>query len=349
VIVLVALTATFVTFALVSTVYFRNCRLIKLTGPIFTLMIIGGSYLLCASCIALLSENNVENCAVRPWLFNLAFTAAFSPLLVKAWRVHLMFNVNPLSKNKVISPSILLFYTAVFVVVDIIILAVTLNYNSKYTTKPESQLKKTSNGAYSDVIYCGYTKSAAFYGAEIAFKGALIIAACYLSFKIRRVAGTIAGSKTLLAIVYNVAFITGVVLLINRSISDVTQIVFIQVAGICFCVLLTVGILVLPHLYQLATIGDQAAADEVIDEVFNTRGSGQVCFIISSSFCKSIRKYLVSKKNSILLIILYCPSSSFFIVVHSARRVNRTKAVLLSMRVCLEPVSVSSGPCPYRI
>eukprot|EP01042_Synura_sphagnicola_P036377 gene36377-biopygen3785 len=240
VIVLVALTATFVTFALVSTVYFRNCRLIKLTGPIFTLMIIGGSYLLCASCIALLSENNVENCAVRPWLFNLAFTAAFSPLLVKAWRVHLMFNVNPLSKNKVISPSILLFYTAVFVVVDIIILAVTLNYNSKYTTKPESQLKKTSNGAYSDVIYCGYTKSAAFYGAEIAFKGALIIAACYLSFKIRRVAGTIAGSKTLLAIVYNVAFITGVVLLINRSISDVTQIVFIQVAGICFCVLLTV-------------------------------------------------------------------------------------------------------------
>jgi len=269
VIVLVVVTAFFATFGLVITVYLRHSRLIKLTGPIFTWMIIGGSYLLCASCITLLSENNAENCTVRPWLFNLAFTAAFSPLLIKAWRVHLMFNVHPLSKNKAISPSILVGCTIVFISLDVIILAATLHYSSKYGTKPQSELKLTSNGAYSNVVYCGYTKNVPFYASEIAFKGTLILAACYLSFKIRRVAGTIAGSKSLLAIVYNVAFINIVVLLVNRSIKDVTQVVFIQAAGICIAVFITLAILLLPPLYQLVSIGDEAAAAEVIDEVFH--------------------------------------------------------------------------------
>ena len=273
VIALVTVTAVMVTLGLLATVYLRNCRLIKLTGPLFTLMIIGGSYLLCVSCLMLLNENNDQNCAVRPWIFNLAFTACFAPLLIKAWRVHVMFNLNPLSKNKVISPRQLISYTAIFVVIDAVILAIVLNYEKKYGATPQSSLEQTSNGAYSNVIYCGYTKSTAFYAAEISYKGLMILSACYLSFKIRRIAGTIAGSKSLLAIVYNVAFITGVILLINRSVKDVTQIVFIQVAGICFCVMLTLGLLILPPVYQLVTVGDETAADEVIEEVFSKKNT----------------------------------------------------------------------------
>ena len=280
VIIMVAITAAFATFGLVTTIYLRNSRLIKLTGPIFTLMIIFGSYLLCASCIALLSENNAENCAVRPWLFHLAFTATFSPLLIKAWRVHLIFNKKPLTKNKVISPSILISYTIIFIVFDVVILASTLYTGTEDGTKPQSELKQTSNGAYGKVIYCGYTTNLPFYSAEIAYKGTLILAACYLSFKIRRIAGTIAGSKSLLAIVYNVAFLTVVVLLVDQSVTDVAQVVFIQCIGICVGVFNTLAILILPNLYHLYTLGDEAAAEEVIDEVFHRRSgvlsSGQV-------------------------------------------------------------------------
>ena len=273
VIAMVTITMTFVTLGLLVTVWLRNLRLIKLTGPLFTIMIICGSYLLCIAALMLLSENNDVNCTVRPWLFNLAFTASFSPLLIKAWRVHLMFNVNPLSKNKVISPTVLVSYTAIFVLIDAVILAITLDISKKYGTKPEESLEVTSNGAYSNVIYCGYTRSVAFYASEFTYKGILILTACFLSFKIRAVAGTIAGSKSLFAIVYNVAFVTGVVLLINRSIKDITQIVFVQVAGICFCVVLTLGLLIIPTVYQLITVGDQVAADEVIEEVFKKKNS----------------------------------------------------------------------------
>jgi len=237
------------------------------------MIILTGGWVLCASCLLLLNANNVSNCSVRPWLFNLAFTMSFSPLLIKAWRVHVMFNVNPMSKNKLISNVLLMSYTFSLVFVDAIILAISI-YTNKDGTKPITATKLTSNGAYGQITSCAYLEYSGFYIAEIVYKGLLIVLACYLSFKIRHISGTVAGSKSLLAIVYNVAFITGIILLINRSLSDVRSKVFIQVLGICFCVMLTTGLLVIPTFYQLLTKGDDNAADEVLDEIFNRKKSG---------------------------------------------------------------------------
>jgi len=95
-----SITIAFILFGMAVTLYYSRTRLIKLTRPMFTFMILLGATSLAISCFLLLGPNDQLNCAIRPWLFNLAFTTSFSPLLIKSWRVHIMFNVNPMSRNK---------------------------------------------------------------------------------------------------------------------------------------------------------------------------------------------------------------------------------------------------------
>ena len=245
-----------------------NTRLIKLTSPVFTFLILGGCLMLAVSCFFLLGENTSVNCAIRPWLFNLAFTCAFSPLLIKAWKIHVMFNVQTPTKQKVFSAMTLCIHTIQFVIVDVLILSFSLYLGGSGTT-PETVVSLSTNGAYADTTICAYVSNTILLYAEVCFKGSLILLACVLAFKIRNISGTVAASKTLLAIVYNVAFISAVILIICRSVSDVSTIIVSQTAGICFCVVFSAALLVIPTCWHLATVGDDEAADEVMQEVMN--------------------------------------------------------------------------------
>ena len=257
----------------------RGSRMIKLTQPVFTLMILTGGILLIISCFLLLGENTAASCASRAYVFNISFTFAFAPLLIKSWRVHVLFNLHPMAKNKIISTYLLVGYTMAFVVIDVIIMSIVL-FAAGNGTKPYVANILTNNGAYAQLTYCGYHGNDSFFYAELSYKGLLIAVACYLSFKTRNVAGAIAGSKVLLAIVYNTAFMSGVIILITRSISDIASIVLCEGIGICFCVVMNAALLVVPVTYQILVVGDHEAAEEVMDEVFskkskveNNRGS----------------------------------------------------------------------------
>ena len=255
-------------------IYFRNSKMVKLTQPVFTYMILGGGILLSFSALSLIGPNTILTCNVRLYLFNVAFTFTFAPLLIKSWRVHVLFNLNPLAKKKLISPYILCLYTMIFVLIDIIILTV-VTYGLGASPDPKTSTQLTNNGAYAELTYCGYHKLDSLFFAELAFKGCLIAAACYLSFKTRNVVGAIAGCKTLLAIVYNTAFICAVIILVTRSLTDTYTIIVAEAIGICFCVITNAVMFAGPILYHVVIIGDDAAASEVRDSLFN-RGSTHV-------------------------------------------------------------------------
>ena len=234
---------TFLTifFGFIITIRNYNKRIIKLTRPLFTMIILLGGTLLSISCLFLLDDNNEWRCAARPWMFNLAFTLSFAPFLIKSYMVHLLFNVNPMSRNKLIKNELLISATLLFVVVDVIILSATLYGGNGGGTHPVTTTRLTSNGAYASVTTCAYLSNTAFLNTEIAYKALLIVAACVMSFKVRNVPGTIAGSRTLVAVIYNTAFISLVVILINRSVSDVSVQILCQAVGICLCVILNLG------------------------------------------------------------------------------------------------------------
>jgi len=186
-----------------------------------------------------------------------------------------------------------------FVLVDAFILVLTL-YAGSDGTSPKTLTVLGSNGAYAQLTYCGYRSNNYLSSVEIAYKGALITAACYLSFRTRNIAGAISGSKIVFAVVYNTAFTCGVILLIIHSVSTQRIIVVCEAVGICFCVIMTALMFTVPIVYQILVVGDAAAMEEVMEEVFDKRsksskavgGGGGRMVSTTNCCCKWIRAFL---------------------------------------------------------
>jgi len=251
---------------LLLALYFNRSTLMKLTQPVFSITTILGSIVMTVSAIMLLGENTHYRCTVRVFLFNLAFTFAFVPLLIKSMRVHYYFNLFPNSKKTEMRTRDLLKYMICFLAADTIILCLTL-YIQDDGTKPYTEYILTKNGAYADLTYCGYHNNIVLIYTEVVYKGILIIAACYLSFRNRNVVGEIGGSKAVFAIVYNIAIISIVMVTIAISVSDVRYIILVEAVGTCFGVVVTCLLLVVPVVWQIWFIGDKAAAKYVVSKV----------------------------------------------------------------------------------
>lgn len=254
---------------LCTTAYFWKMKLMKLTKPSLTCVVLLGGILLSADCILLLGENTNTSCTIRIWLFNLAFTLAFSPLLVKSYLVHWIFNIRILQK-KTVNMSVVLMSTLGFVLLDSIILA-TMIYTDKNQSNAITTTQLISNGAYGDITTCN--SNTLFLYVEIIFKGSLIVSGCLLSFLIRDIVDGISGSKALLVIIYNVGFISGVVVLITQSLTDVTANIITMAAGICYCVIITAALMVIPTVYTLITKGDDEATDSTMSRLRNHQAS----------------------------------------------------------------------------
>ena len=240
-------------------------KLIKIISlcTLFYRVLLGG-IMLSILCFFLLGENNYSNCSIRVYLFNLAFTFGFAPLLIKSWRVHHLFNIRPMTRKTLIKNYVLLLWTFLFVAIDVGILAANLYHRGTNDLTPVTVTKLSTNGAYAEQTYCGYYDNTTLAYSELAYKGCMIVLACYLCFLTRRVVDEIAGSKILLIIVYNTAMIASVIILIVSSLSDIRVIILCEVIGICFIVSMNACLLVLPWLYILATVGDDEATEHVI-------------------------------------------------------------------------------------
>jgi len=263
--------------SLILTLYHWKSRMIQLSQPYFTLLVQLGCILLGISGILFLGENNSSNCASRAYIFNIAFTVAFSPLLVKCFRVYLVFvhswQANVLmhgGQSKIISATGLFLYTGLFLAADILIIILTVYVGGSGTT-PVTSTELSSNGAYAQFTFCGYHNNSYFFYAELSYKGFLILQACYLSVAIRSVSDAIAGSKALLAIVYNTAFVGGILVALNRTVTNVKVVIFCEILGISYCVIVASVLLIAPVLYTIIYVGDKVAAADVIDEMFQNR------------------------------------------------------------------------------
>ena len=73
---------------IIITIRFWQTKMVKLTQPVFTMMILGGGILLAGAALSLLGENTSLTCGVRLYLFNIAFTFTFAPLLITLWKVY---------------------------------------------------------------------------------------------------------------------------------------------------------------------------------------------------------------------------------------------------------------------
>ena len=269
VIAIVTITLSITVICTFIIIYIWRFKIMQLTQPVFTLMILIGGIVLCVYCYLELGSNTYTLCTVRVYMFNLAFTFAFAPLIIKSYRVHFMFNLNPTAKKHIHS-YVLVLYTLMFVAIDAFIMTITI-FVFGNGTRPEVTMVQTSSGAYQQLTYCGYHFNNIFYYSELVLKGCMLLMACLFTFLTRNVAGAIAGTKASIIISYNSAITFIIIILIVARINDIEATIVSEVVGVCFCVLVSACVLVLPVYYQILFIGDKEALGEAVTEVLHSK------------------------------------------------------------------------------
>lgn len=268
----------------------HTTKLFRLSQPYLCKLVLIGNIFLCVFCFVLLGDNNTTLCAARPYLFNLSFTLAIAPLFVKACRVYSLFILNPLQKNKTLRVYVLVLRTFFIVFIDLIIIVSTI-YSSTGTA-PVSVDEITINGNYSTIQYCAYIRNRPLFYTEIAYKALIMCLTCLVAIQIRHVPGLLAGTHAILYIAYNTTFVSILVILITQlTLDNVPLSIFIEILGICFCVIVNAFFLVVPLMYSLLVYGDEVAANDVLEELFR-KNKGCYCIYLDTSVCISILKYV---------------------------------------------------------
>jgi serine/threonine protein kinase len=256
--------------ALCVIAWYWKTETIKLTQPIFTLLVLTGGVMMSILCFLLMGQNTDELCFLRPYLFNLCFTWCMAPLLIKGWLVHKKFHqmsFEEFETSKLVKFSYRLFLAmASFILFDLFILCIFLyavgGADGK-GTNPVTITQVTSSGAYTSITQCAYVTNSGLRSSEIAYKTVIVFFSCLYGYLNKRIPGLIAGSKHLLILVYNVALTSMVTVIVTDTFVRNDLIIFSQVLGVCYCVLVNSTLLVVPYVYQIYDVGDEGAAAQV--------------------------------------------------------------------------------------
>jgi len=271
---LIAATITIVVSvtALCATLLLWRTRMMELAQPMFIATNQFGCILLGISCIVFLGPNNYVNCTSRALLFNISFSIAFAPLLMKCRQVYKMFVytrhiLDPSGSRKLLSPLGFTGRILAFVLVDVLIIGVTVYLQPNTSCAPYTTTELNLHGAYEEFTYCGYHRSDAFFFAELGYKTFLILLGCYWSISIRSVVDAIAGSKELLLLMYSTTLIGAISVTVVRTVTNVEIVISCTILAISYCSILCAIIIAFPTVYSICLIGDQAAADNVMDDI----------------------------------------------------------------------------------
>ena len=155
----ISIVSVFVNFVGLILLYMlRGAKMVKMTQPMFTCIILLGDILLAITVTLLLGKNTSTSCVTRLYIFNASFTIAFAPLLVKGWKVHYVFNIHPMKRKALISATKLIAFTLLFVVIDTSLVSI-FSYGVGRNPEPVESMVYTSAGAYAQLTYCGYHKN----------------------------------------------------------------------------------------------------------------------------------------------------------------------------------------------
>jgi hypothetical protein len=205
---------------------------------------------------------------------------------------HISFQQNLIQTNS------LFHLTLALLCVDAFLIAV-IAYGGGGSIKSSVVTQLLQNGAYGQLTLCEFPNDGIFLIVEIIFKGMLLMAACYLCWKVRHIADALAGRWGLILTVYTTTIVCGIILLVLTSVSDVPTQVVITSIGICFCAIITTLSLTVPNAYQLLTIGDEEAVHDVMTDVFSEeaarrRNRGTSMFTFTRSFSDTMKSITVS-------------------------------------------------------
>ncbi|KAN0026685.1 hypothetical protein ACTFIV_007675 [Dictyostelium citrinum] len=162
----------------------RNARILKSSSPAFLLLFLFGCIVIFTGCIIFSQSATDKTCQARVWLLSIGYTIFLGSLLVKNWRVWLLFDNKKLKKRSITNWDLYPWVAGVLVV-DVLVLAI---WQGLGDIRSESRIGIGSLSAYqySNVCTNNIQGTIALY-ILLAFHGIKLLSTCFISFKIKLV------------------------------------------------------------------------------------------------------------------------------------------------------------------
>ncbi|KAI9176061.1 hypothetical protein H9P43_006426 [Blastocladiella emersonii ATCC 22665] len=239
--------------------YYRKQPAVRSQSPPFMGLITMGVGIVGISVALEVTTPSASTCAARTWLLALGAAVVLSSIIVKTWRIFTIFGNRQMQRMK-LGNTKLMMYVGALVLLDIVVLAV---YNG--VALPQPTMAQVTLTTYTYVCGTPATDGAMAMTAILGvYHALLLVAAVWLSFKIRKVASTYNESKFIGMASYQIlvacAIVIPVVFLpINFRAQFVIKSIIILLA--CFGVL---GLLVARPVIEAMTTSTSAPASSMI-------------------------------------------------------------------------------------
>ncbi|KAN0029109.1 hypothetical protein ACTFIV_010982 [Dictyostelium citrinum] len=239
--------------SMILVIIFKEAKVIKSSSPIFCLLILFGCIVIFVGCIMFARSPTDGSCRSRVWLLSLGYTIFLGNLLVKNWRIWLLFD-NPKLKKRAITNWKLYPWVSGIVIIDIVILAI-WQALGEIMAESRTGIDSLSKYEYRNVCASSDQGSIALY-LLLVFHGLILLVACFISFKIKVVdIEEFNESKPITTSVYIITFCLFIVIPIMVSSPTVVT----QTTIICICALITTMLSIIllfgTKFYKMATIG----------------------------------------------------------------------------------------------
>ncbi|KAK5584642.1 hypothetical protein RB653_006257 [Dictyostelium firmibasis] len=239
--------------SMIIVIAFKEAKVIKSSSPIFCLLILFGCIVIFVGCIMFARSPTDGNCRSRVWLLSLGYTIFLGNLLVKNWRIWLLFD-NPKLKKRAITNWKLYPWVTGIVLVDIAILSIWQGLG-EIIAESRTGVDSLSKYEYRNVCASSDQGSIALY-MLLVFHGLILLVACFISFKIKAVdIDEFNESKPITTSVYIITFCLFIVIPIMVSSPTVVT----QTTIICICALITTMLSIIflfgTKFFKMLTVG----------------------------------------------------------------------------------------------
>ncbi|KAN0039824.1 hypothetical protein ACTA71_007061 [Dictyostelium dimigraforme] len=243
----------FCIISMILVIMFRHAKMIKSASPAFCLLILFGCIIIFTGCIIFSLSPTNETCGARVWLLSIGYTIFLGSLLVKNWRIWLLFD-NPKLKKRSITNWKLYPFVAGILAADVLILAF---WQGLGNIRSDSRIgiDSLTKYQYSNVCTSDDQGAVALY-ILLVFHGIKLLAACFISFKIKAVdIEEFNESKPIASSVYIITFCLFIVIPLMVSPQSVASQVITIVVCAVVTTLISISLLFGSKFFMMATEG----------------------------------------------------------------------------------------------
>lgn len=259
---------------------YKDTPSIRSASPIFLIFIICGGIIVYGGIILWVSDSTLETCNARFWLVSIGFSTLIGSLVVKNFRIWLIFD-NPELKTIKITNFQLFPWVAVVIAINILLMGV-LTGHGGLRSKDAQNIDNLGKYEYMSVCTMDDSGHATLY-TLLGYFAALLLVGVFVSWKIRIVdIEEFNESKAIAKTLYAISFCLFIIIPLMTSPQDQKNQTIILAAAGLFIVCAALAILFVPKFWRIRVYGNSGS-----NEMFTQKKSSNIASSRAESASKN--------------------------------------------------------------